>query len=581
MAGFDIKLVKNPDKVINYWLKEKFIVVCIIFYGLLFNGSMILGPIYQGKLIDSMAEGGSLTSTLKLVATFVLFITMTQVFRYFKRFYIRRFANSTSATMRLLIYNNIMHKDIRELQKENMGDLMTRAISDVELCVEGMRKFTTEVFDTGVLMLSYIITLLVYDRRITFYAILFVPVAMLLAEKLKSIIYKYSVSFRKKSSEVTGLTYELIDNAMLFRVNGIDQENLTRYGKQLEDLQYKAVKANILENSMQPIYNVIAMAGSLLVIYLGGLNVIHSVWSIGMFSTYMTIFIAMAGKASKASKLFNSVQKSQVSWRRIKPYLTEHQTKEKASDLPVKKTVLSVKTLGFHYQAADELIIDNVSFEGNQGEIIGITGPIASGKSTLGAALTGMFQYLGSIKIDGKELKDYSEDERSQMISYLGHKPELLSDTIYNNIALGANLDITEVLKDVCFDKDLSSMQDGQDTLVGNGGIRLSGGQQARIALARALIKKSRIIILDDPFSAVDMNTEKQIIQRLRENYSNSIIILISHRLAIFKIIDKILLLHGDKTIEYGTHAELMDKSSLYSTIYRLQYLEGGEKDEA
>lgn len=581
VAGLKIKTVSKPDRVINYWLKEKYIVVCIILFGLIFNISMILGPIYQGKLIDSMVAGDKLTATIKLVIAFISFIVMTQVFRYFKRYYIRRFANSTSATMRLMIYNNIMHKDITQLRQEHTGDLMTKAISDVELCVEGMRKFTTEIFDTGVLMLSYIITLLVYDVKITIYSITFVPIAMFLAKKLKSIIYKYSTSYRKKSSEVTGITYDLIDNAMFYRVNGVDKDNLSKYGDHLIDLQNKAVKANILENSMQPIYNVIAMAGSLIVIYMCGTKVINGVWTIGMFSTYIAIFIAMAGKASKASKLFNSIQKSQISWKRIKPYLSEYKSNQKSGNMNTLMTKVTVHDFSFRYQKDANPIVSNINFEGKQGEIIGITGPIASGKSTLGMALTGMYQYLGSIRIDGKELKDYSEYERSQMIAFLGHKPELLSDTIYNNITLGQQIDITEVLKDVCFDADLNSMPEGYHTVVGNGGIRLSGGQQARIALARALLHKRKIIILDDPFSAVDMQTERIIIEKLREHYKESLIILISHRLAIFKDIDRILIIHNDKEVEVGTHVELMSASSLYSSIYQLQYAEGGVINES
>lgn len=580
MSALRIKLVNEPDKVINYWLKEKLVVICIVIFGLLFNGTMILGPIYQGKLIDSIVGSDSLASVIRLAVVFVLFILMTQVFRYYKRFYIRRFANSTSASMRLLIYNNIMNKSADKMEEVNTGDLMSRAVSDVELCVEGMRKFTTEIFDTGVLMLSYLITLLVYDIRTTLLSVLFVPVAMFLAEKLKGFIYKYSIAYRKKNSEVTGITYELIDNSMLYRVTGMASTMSRKYDEQLEDLQKKAVMANILEDSMQPVYNVIAMTGILFVFYLGGSKVISGGWTVGNFATYITIFIAMAVKASKASKLFNSVQKSQVSWRRIKPYLTKHRTKDKNISLSDESTRLSVKNLGFHYPSGTENIIEHISFDGEQGEIIGITGQIASGKSTLGLSLTGLYPYTGSIMVNGKELREYSEFERSSMISYLGHRPELLSDTIYHNITMGDSQDIASVLQDVCFDTDLAAMPDGPDTMVGNSGIRLSGGQQSRIALARTLINKRRIIILDDPFSAVDMKTERMIIQNLKEHYKNCLIILISHRLDIFSEIDHILLMHSDKTVEYGTHEQLMKVSSLYASIYRLQDLEGGEVDE-
>ena len=580
MAKLNIQPIKEPDKIINYWKKEKFVVVCIIVFGLAYNISLVLGPIYQGHLIDSIVSGDNLNSTAILAAIFVFVIFVIQFFRYFKRFYIRRFANITSVTMRFMIYNNIMHKSVAELDDENTGNLMTRAISDVELCVEGMRKFTTELFDTGIMMITYIISMLTYDVSITLLSLLFVPIAMILAEKLKSIIYKYSIDFRNKSSVLTDVTYNSIENAMLYRLSGMESQNTDRYNKNLEDLQDKAIKANLLENSMQPIYNVIAMLGVIIVIYMGGKKVIDLSWTVGVFVTYITMFGALSIKASKAAKLFNSVQKSKVSWKRIIPYLKEYEKKDTSSNIDMDNTSIFVDNLSFSYPSSTDYIIKNISFEGKKGEIIGVTGPIVSGKSTLGISLLGLYPYVGSIKIDNKELKHYSEFEISQMISYLSHKPMLLSDTIYNNITLGNKKDISNVLTDVCFDKDLKEMTDGKNTLVGNSGIRLSGGQQARIALARTLLNKNKIIILDDPFSAVDMKTEESIIENLRNNYKQSLIIIVSHRLTIFSKINRIILLHGDKTVEYGTHSELMEKSELYETIYNLQCAAGDENEE-
>lgn len=579
MKDMKIEPIKNPDKIISYWKNQKFVVALITFSGLVFNTGTVLGPIYQGKLIDYILRGDSLSTLIVLGFKFVAIIVTIQLMRYFKRLYIRRFANNTSVTMRLMLYNNIMNKSIIQLDDENVGNLMTRAISDVELCVEGMRKFTTEVFDTGVLMLSYFISMLVYDVKITILASVFIPVAMILAEKLKVIIYKYSIEFRTKSSEVADLTYGTIENAILYRVNGIEKQNRDRYNVELEDLQNKAIKAHILENSMQPIYNVIAMLGIILVIYLGGNLVVQGSWTVGVFSAYITIFTAMAVKASKAAKLFNSVQKSQVSWKRIKPYLSEYQRKDTATNINKGETSLIVENLSLTYPRGKDNIIENINFEAKEGEIIGITGPIACGKTTLGVALLGQYPYLGSIKIDGKELKSYSEYERSQMISYLGHRPQLLSDTIYNNITLGEDLKINSVLRDICFEDDLKDMPQREFTLVGNNGIRLSGGQQSRISLARTLVRKNKIIILDDPFSAVDMKTEEKIIENLRNNYNDSIIILISHRLGIFNKINKILLINDDKTVGYGTHNELMESSTIYKSIYDLQS-SGGNIDE-
>jgi len=577
MENLKIRPMKEPHKIINYWKQEKLVVAWIVVSGLIYNISIVLGPIYQGKMVDTIVRHDDLLMVAETASIFIFAIFLTQLFRYIKRFYIRRFANSTIATMRLMVYNNIMHKSTADLDEENTGNLMTRAISDVDLCVEGMRKVTTEVFDTVVMMVTYIISMLFYDMKITILSLIFVPISMLLAEKLKVIIYKYSIDFRNKSSEVSDITYNTIENVLTLRINGMEKINIKKYEEELNDLQTKSIKANLLENSMHSVYNSIAMIGVVFVIYMGGNKVIEGDWSVGAFTTYITMFVAMAKKASKTAKLFNSVQKSQISWKRIKPYLTEYQEKNNQLNINKKTTILTVENLSFKYPSNNENIIENINFEGENGQIIGITGPIVSGKSTLGLSLLGMYPYLGSIKVDGRELKNYSEYEISEMISYLGHKPQLLSESIYNNITLGNKKDISSVLKDVCFEKDLEAMTNKEFTLVGNGGVRLSGGQQSRIALARTLLNKSKIIILDDPFSAVDMKSEESIIENLKNNYKDSLIILISHRLTIFKNINKIILLKNDKTAEYGSHEELLKNSAIYKTIYELQCAVGDE----
>ncbi len=598
MSQLSIEPMKEPDKIINYWKKEPFVVACIVGSGLLYNGMLVLGPVLQGKLIDSIARVDPLSTVGFLGICYVAAIGLIQLMRYIKRFYIRRFANSTSATMRRMIYNNIMNRRAEELDTENAGNLMTRTISDVELCVEGMRKFSTEVFDTGVLMLSYLVCMLSYDVKVTVLACVFTPLAMLLAEKLKKLIYRFSREYRTATSRITDLTYDRIQNAMLYRVGGMEERNLREYETELEDWQNKAIKASILENSMSPIYRAIAMLGILAVVYFGGGLVLSGGWSVGQFSAYIAMFLSVTNKAGRAAKLMNSVQRSQVSWQRIKPYLGEYKEAEgdprSAFDLDLEagsaadagtetpessaEEGLVVKDLGFTYPGSDKPVFSQVNFSAKPGEIIGVTGPIACGKSTLGLALQGLYPYEGSIRLSGRELSRESALWRSGRIAAMEHDPHLLSDTIYENITLGEPAEVTEILDEVRFSEDLRSMPLGQETMVGSGGVRLSGGQQARIALARTLVGEKRLIILDDPFSAVDMKTEEEIIQRLRARCQNSVVILISHRLAVFDRVDRIILMHGEKEagiIEYGTHEELLGASKLYGEIVKLQQREG------
>ena len=571
MRNSPIKSIKNPDKIKNYWIKEKKSVILLTLFGILYDVGMVARPIYQGKLIDALIAKVNFNNLIKLSLTFIFIIGMVQFFRYLKRYYVRQFANATTATMRFMIYNNILHKEEKELNDENMGSLMTKAISDVDVCVEGMRKSTTEVFDTGVLFITYLVTLLQYDVKITLYACIFIPAAVFIAEKMKKIIFKFTKAYRSQLSQVSDITYDRIDNAILYRLYGREADNRVVYEEELEDFEKKAIVANIWENAMQPIYNVIAMGGIVFVIIMAGEKVYEGSFTVGVFSAYISIFTIMAAKASRIARLFNTIQKSSVSWKRIKSFLKGYKEIDKTRGIISKETKLEIENLYLKYDKSSDYIIKNLNFKERENNIVGITGPIGCGKSTLGRVFLGNINYEGSIKIDNKELRDYSEYERSKIISYMGHDAHLISDTIYNNITMGDDGDISHVLKMVCFDEDLKSMENGIETLVGNGGVRLSGGQQARIALARTLYHKNKILILDDPFSAVDMKTEKNIIDNLRANYGDCLILLISHRLAIFKYLNQIILINEDKTLEYGNHQKLIENSTLYNQLYLLQ----------
>ena len=295
----------------------------------------------------------------------------------------------------------------------------------------------------------------------------------------------------------------------------------------------------------------------------------NGVWTVGTFTAYVSIFTALAVKASKASKLFNSFQKANVSWKRLKPYYESYvyDQEEKPHE---QVESFCVKNLTFTYPGSNTVMIKDSSFQLKRGEILGVTGAVASGKSTLAIALTGVYPYSGTLFLNRHNLKEMNSAQKSTWISYQGHLPQLLSDTIYENITLGEQGDISEVLKDVCFDTDLNSMPDGINTMVGNSGIRLSGGQQARIALARALWHKAAVVILDDPFSALDSVTEQQIVKNLKAHYGDRIFIIMSHRLGAFPKFDRVGFLENGELIT-GTHENLMKQCSSYAELYHMQ----------
>ena len=575
MKALDLTPVREPQKISSYLKREWKTLLLVTLTGLAFDGSMSYAAVLQGRLIDAVASKAALAVVGQKALTFLLVVAVIQTCRALKRYFVRLFANGTGARMRRMLYNSVFSQDVTALSGASAGELMNRAVGDVDICVEGMRKVTTEIFDTGVLMASYLITMFSYDVKTTLLTCMFIPVAMFIAEKLKTIIENATKLARAQNGAVSATTLSNVENALLYRVNSAYERRLAEYEAELTDLEKKNVRADVLENSMQPVYNAIALLGIVAILTRGGGLVIAGTWTIGDFTAFTAIFIALATKASKAAKLFNSYQKAAVSWQRIKPQIQPHTLPDETDRFPDAPAALEVRDLAFAYPGANEAAISGVSFSAKAGELIGVTGAVASGKTALGYALTGALPCSGSVTLCGTPLRDFTPCERSRRVAYMGHDPQLLSDSIYENVTLGEGGDISEILSLVCFDADLAAMPGGVNTRIGAGGVRLSGGQRDRVALARTLCRPSRLVILDDPFSAVDMDTERKIIAKLRGRFPDRILVLISHRLAAFPETEQVLFFENGRAVT-STHEALLRENPAYKALWDAQ-AKGGD----
>ena len=565
---------QQPDRLLTYFKAETWPLAVVTVTGLVYNIGLAFGPVLEGKLaqclLDIMGGTARWPAMVYLAAVYVGVTVLVQAARYFKRFYVRRFANNVNRSMKRVLYGNLLHTSREELERAGTGNLMTRAISDVDACVEGMRKFTTEVFDTGVALAAYFVLLLVYDWRLALLTGLFPPVAFFLAERMKKPVSRCAAVYKESAGRLNGATLERISGAVTYRVFGLAENRDRAYEDCLADYERKAAAANLWENTLPPLYQVVSMLGAVLILWLGGKNVAGTGWAswdIAAFTAFLTCFTKLSVKTSKAAKLFNSVQKAQVSWKRIKPLLKDV---EEAPELPPAPAAdLEVSGLGFAYPGGSE-VLKHISFTARPGQIIGVTGPVACGKSTLGKAFLCELPYTGSIRFGGRELRDMTEAERASVVGYLGHQPELLSATVKENVLLGTDGPASPWLAASCLTEEVAAMPQGEDTAVGSGGVRLSGGQQARLALARTLRHKRPLLILDDPFSAVDMTTEGEIMEHLRALAGDSIILLLSHRLDRFPELDGVLWMERG-TVLAGSHQELMETCPAYTSLYNAQ----------
>lgn len=581
MAKKNVAKIKNPGNLRSYWLSQIPLCLAIALTGFLYNFGMLASPYFEGRLVDTISAQASLHDVLVLIGIFVGVITLVMISRALKRYTVRRFANNTTFAMRLILENNILHRPAPKGEEDSVGSLLAKVISDVEATVEGMRKLTTEIFDTVMMFFFYIVFLFLYDVTMTLYALIPVFVAIVVAFLMRKPIYRASMASRKANANLSSSTYDLYDNALTYRIYGRDKDNAKTYDGLLKDYEKKTVKSLTLTDLMIPFAEIIALLGLIPILILGPAKLIQGAklsapipgimsesWTLGAFTTYLTTFVLLASKASKTAKLFGSIEKGLASWKRIKPLIAPYQDFAEpvvvdASDkLAIRDLTLTIE---------GKTLIKDFNFEAKRGEIIGITGPIASGKSAFAKLFFQALPYAGSLACFGKEVKDYRPEEIAGTFSLMPHHNELFTASIKDNIALGEDKDVLPYLTDVAFTEDLESMPEKENTIVGNEGVKLSGGQQERLCLARSLYHRKSLLILDDPFASVDPKTEEEILSHLREECGDALVLLISHRLTSFKNLDSVIVFHGDGAVEVGKEETLLKTSELYQSLHALQ----------
>lgn len=374
-----------PDRVSSYFRAESGVLAVITVTGLLYNIGLVAGPWFEGQMTETLARillgENSFSVMVSLAAGYIAVIAAVQGLRFLKRFYVRRFANKVNRRMKRVLYGALVRSDRGDLERQGAGTVLTKAISDVDDCAEGMRKFTTEVFDTGVALAAYAGMLLWYDWRLALLSMAFLPGSYALAERMKRPVQRTGAAFKEQAGVLNAATMDRAVNALTYRVFGREEERRAAYEEHLTAYEHAAVKANLWTASLPPLYRVLSMIGAALILYFGGKNVLGTgwtVWSIAKFTTFLACFTKLATKSSKAAKLFNAVHKAQVSWKRIQPLMREIPAVPAVSAGRVERLEIRDLTCGY---PGDAPLFSGLDLTACRGQIIGVTGPVACGKS--------------------------------------------------------------------------------------------------------------------------------------------------------------------------------------------------------
>ena len=550
------------DKISTYFKLNKKSFILATIAGVIFNGLMAFVPLVQGELINAYKAQKDAKYIILFALSFLVFIVFIQVNRYLKRYFVRDFSNRMILQMRTVSFQNLIKDDISEFSKTSKGDIMSKTILDIKDCAEGVRKMLTEVYDSVILMLGYLISMMIMDYKVTLIISIFLIASIIVAHLMKKAIFETTSEYKKTFSKAKDVTLNSLKNEVYYRGFGVSNFYYQKYQDTQDNLEKKSIKSMIFKSSLEPTYQAIAFIGMLFVIYMCGKKVIDDVWLIGTFSAFLSTYVLVANKVSKVGKIFNAYTTFKVSWKRCSPYLKSKE-KQKEIAYPTDKLDLDVNNLSFGFDK--DFVLHNISFHLEKGQSLGICGMIHSGKSTLGAALSGLYNYDGNIKLQGVELKEVRNDIGNNFISYVPSEVEIFNDTIQYNVAF-EDKDIFKEMALSCLDQDVNNFENKENEVLSHSTTNLSGGQQKRLQIARSLYNNPKLIVMDDPFNAIDLDMSVKITENIINNYKNSIFVLINNQKETLKKLDYIIFLKND-TYLFGTYDELMKDKDFLNLI--------------
>lgn len=545
--------MKHYNKIRYYFYYLWGILVPLTITGILYDSLMSFIPRIEGDAINSIKQ----QNTDLIIKSALIFLGLTifvQINRFLKRYLVRVFSNKMNYLMRNKCFNHMLSLDMAFYEQNKVGDILNKNTTDISDTCESIRKLTTEIFDTVILMIGYIVSYFLLDYKIALMSLPFVLISIIISLFLKKKVYMTTKDYKEYSSKFKDSTLNMLKNEIYFRGMGVNEKYIDQYSKEVDILAKKNVKNLVFKASMESIYSSIGFIGLFFVLYFGLNNVIDGTYDIGTFTTILTTFVLIANKGAKVGKSFNAYQGLKVTWKRIKPFLEDDIEKEE--EYQFNSDGLSLIDFSYSY---DDFKTPTITYSFNKDEKIGIVGRVHTGKSTLLKSLTGLYEYDGEAKLNGIDLKDLFKS-KNQVISYCPSKEFLFKDSIANNIELGRDGNIKEALNSAC----LTDSQLDINTEINPTMVNISGGQKQRLMLARSLYHQSNMYLLDNPFSSLERSMSESISNQVLD--MNGLFFIVTNDENILKKLDRIIYLN-DGIAKIDTYFNLLKDDSFKSLV--------------
>ena len=551
--------------------------------------------VYMPKIIDDAAdqltlflnseskENNDLWSIgLHLVGLYMLFSLLKGILLFCTRQTIIVMSRHIEYDFKNDIFLKYQQLNLSFYKQNRTGDLMNRIsedVSKVRMYLGPAIMYTLNV----VVLFVMVITFMIYkNAELTFFVLLPLPILSFIIYKVSAIINKKSEITQKKQSRITSFVQEMFSGIRVLKAYNRSRYFAKQYDQETEDYKRASLSLALVNALFLPSIILLIGLSTIFTIYLGGLKSIHQELDYGDIVQFIFYINMLTWPFASVGWVSSLVQRAAASQKRINEFLLkEEKVINDGKNNLIKLEKIAFKQVNFNYQTKSDFNLRHLEFEINSGQSLGIFGSTGSGKSTVANLITRLYEIdNGHFLINETDVKEFELDSFRKLIGYVPQDVFLFSDTIYNNIAFGLNENDVD-LKDVKHAAKLAGIYDeicrfekSFDTKIGERGVTLSGGQKQRIAIARALIRKPQLLILDDCLSAVDTDTSSKIQQQLSSVYPDQISIQISHRVSQLSHCNHIIVLDNGQIVQQGKHADLIAQEGYYQSIYNKQQLD-------
>ncbi|AIY46511.1 ABC transporter ATP-binding protein [Mycolicibacterium fortuitum] len=537
-------------------------------------------PGWLHGLLQPLLGGETKMHIAGLAAIMVLVIAVVAaIASYVSNYLTETVGQRIGNDLRTRAYHHLQQLSLNYFDTHRVGPILSTLTDDVDT-IQGFASSSTLGIATDLLTIVGMLAMMLWLQwDFTLIALAVAPLLLLFVSRIRKAVKAATHEVRKRESDIVAVAEEGLQSIRVVKAfdrEDMQERELAIAGQQAVDA---ALNARRVKSVVSPIVGVVVAACTAVVLWRGSALILAGAMTAGTLTVFISYLASFFKPVQDLAKLTNTIAMASVGVDRVNALLTaETSVEEKpdAIDAERIKGAISFERVAFSYDSATPVLRD-VTFEVEPGQLVGVVGHTGSGKSSLVSLIPRFYDpSMGTVRVDGVDLRDYKLHELRSQIAYVLQDTVLFRGTIRDNIAFGRpdadHDEIVEMAKLANAHEFISEMPQGYDSPVGERGLTLSGGQRQRIGIARALIRDSPILILDEPTAALDAESERLVMSALQRLMKDRTVITIAHRLSTIRDADKIVVLEEGRVVEQGTHTELLTAGGRYAELHRIQY---------